>query len=746
MKTIIKRNGEPTSLDQEKIKRVILTATENIDVDLNILEKVFYSSLKDNVHSKDVMKILIDCSLKLTDVKNIKDLNWRFVASRLVLMNLYKEASISRNYSGKPYANYYDFVAKCVQKEIYHSNILKYYTEEEIKQISSIINPDYDLAFDYAGINLLDNRYLLKHKGLRYELPQEMYLTIALFLAIPEKKENRLNIAEKIYHSIAGKKISLATPILLNLRKVYGNLASCFILAVDDSLDSIMYSMGQIGQISKNAGGVGVNISRIRSEGAYIKKKKGASGGIIPWIKIMNDTVIAVNQEGARKGAATVAIDIWHADIDDFLELQTENGDQRRKAFDVFPQIVVPDLFMHRVDKNQKWTLFDPHEVRTKFGIELAELYGEEFEKQYKFLEKQELDIKKTIKAKELFKKFLKVVVEAGMPYVAFKDTINETNPNKHSGMIGNANLCVESFSNFSPSKLGDKILSEDKKSIQQQIEPNPIHTCNLVSVVLSHCKDYEEIQYNARLATRILDNTIDLTDAPVPEAQKHNTEYRILGVGAMGLADWFVKKKILYKNGSEESERVSENIAYACLEESNKLGIERGNYQYFEGSEYSKGIVFGKDKKWFEQNETNIPKEQWLDLINKCSVNMRNGSLNNVPPQCQDPNNKVQTSNGVFSLYEMLKINNIDINSIETSNQKQWIDLKNPIKVPTYEGEDVCERIWYNGLCETIDLEFEDGNTYSFTPNHKLLAKRNGEELWIRCDELIEGDDIVQV
>ncbi|MFN4151624.1 MAG: ribonucleoside-diphosphate reductase subunit alpha, partial [Candidatus Sericytochromatia bacterium] len=445
-------------------------------------------------------------------------------------------------------------------------------------------------------------------------------------------KEKRLETAKKIYHAIGSRKISLATPIVLNLRKPLGNLSSCFIGAMDDSLDSIYYTLDQLAQISKNAGGCGVNISRIRSSGSYIRGVKGASSGIMPWIKLINDTGVAVNQQGARAGAITVALDVWHYDIEEFLHCQTENGDLRKKAFDIFPQIVIPDLFMERVENDQEWHLLDPNEVKIKFGIQLAELYGDAFREKYEFLEKQELDFKKKISAKELFKSFLKIVVETGMPYVSFKDTMNATNPNKHLGMIGNANLCTESFSNFRPSEVRKKELKEDG-TILKEIKSGELHTCNLVSLNLSLTED-DEIDYLTALCVRILDNTIDISAAPVPEANKHNNEYRILGVGSMGLADWLVKRRLTYSNGINQISELYEKIGYAGVKASVELAQERGTYTNYEGSEWSKGVVFGKDEQWFEENNTYLGKEKWSNLINTLKIHgIRNGGIFAIAP-----------------------------------------------------------------------------------------------------------------
>jgi ribonucleoside-diphosphate reductase alpha chain len=284
-----------------------------------------------------------------------------------------------------------------VKENLYDSNIL-HYTSEEIKEIYSLIAPERDFKFDFAGVNLLIQRYLFKNKNeLTCELPQEMFLILSMLLATPSFSykpfsfEEKKKLIKEIYDAISSFKISLATPILMNLRRKDGNLASCFLGQVDDSLNGIMHSNNELAQISKNGGGVGLNISNIRANQSWVKGLKGKSNGIMSWVKIFNDTAVAVNQLGSRAGSVTVALDIWHLDIEEFLDCQKFTGDLRKKAYDIFPQIVIQDLFMKRVENNENWTLFDPYEIKQKFNINLVDLWGKEFDKQYQELEKSKL-------------------------------------------------------------------------------------------------------------------------------------------------------------------------------------------------------------------------------------------------------------------------------------------------------------------------------------------------------------------
>lgn len=420
---VVRRDGSTTDLNITKIRSVVQWACAEKDVNPITLEAGLTTRLKNGVTTREIQDNLIDCALSMCSPQEPE---WRYVAGRLHIWSLWKDTLVSRGFG---YDNYPQSVAFQVAAERYDKAILKY-SPEELAVAGSWINQDWDLDYDYAGAVLLTKRYLLTD-----ELPQEAYLTCALLLAQLEKPENRLAVAKQFYTAIAERKISLATPILANLRIPNGSLSSCFIVAMDDNLESIFSEITNTARISKNGGGVGVNVSRIRATGSWVMGKDKASGGIVPWIKLLNDTAIAVNQGGRRAGAVTVGVDVWHLDVPEFLEMQTENGDQRRKAYDVFPQLVIPDEFMRRVEAKAEWALVDPYEVKAQLGIELASLWGEDFERAYARIEAElgkKIKLYKKINARELFKEIMRSQVETGMPYLAFKDTINRANPNKH--------------------------------------------------------------------------------------------------------------------------------------------------------------------------------------------------------------------------------------------------------------------------------------------------------------------------
>ncbi len=599
---VVRRDGSPTVLDITKIRAVVEWACAGQNVNSITLEAGLTTRLRNGVTTRDIQDNLIDCALGMCSPDEPA---WRYVAGRLHIWNLWKDTQVSRGFG---YGNYVAAVKFQLAAKRYDRQILQYSTED-LTEAGTWINPDWDRDYDYAGAVLLTKRYLL-----RDELPQEAYLTCALLLAANEQPEVRLTVARTFYEAISQRKISLATPILANLRIPNGSLSSCFIIGMDDNLESIFAEITNAARISKNGGGVGVNVSRIRATGSWVMGKDNASGGVIPWIKLLNDTAIAVNQGGRRAGAVTVGLDIWHLDVPEFLEMQAENGDRRRKAYDVFPQLVIVDEFMRRVEAKAQWTLVDPYEVKEQLGIELAEQWGDNFAAAYKTIEAElgkKIKLYKQVDARELFKHIMRSQVETGMPYLAFKDTINRANPNKHVGYIPGVNLCCESFSNVKPGLEA--------------------HCCNLVSLNLANV-DQSEIADVAKLAVRILDNTIDITQPPFEDSKTHNDRYRTIGVGCMGLADWLAKRHLNYQSLTEIS-YLFEEVAYWCTFASMELAKERGAYAAFPGSEWSKGKLLGSKSLAEILPLTNEP-ERWQQLSQDVQTyGVRNSHITAIAP-----------------------------------------------------------------------------------------------------------------
>jgi len=614
LQSLIKRNGEKQEFSVFKVQKLLTDVCKGYPVDCKKPLLNLDDYLEDGMKTTDFFTALMMNVLSLTSVEEPE---WKNVAGRMKMLSLYKTVSLNRGMpKNQPPYDYVKFLDYAVKNGVYSGDIPAAYSKEEIKQAAGFINPEYDFVYDYAGANLLLKRYLCEYDDKIVELPQDMFLSIALLVEQNEDKKTRMAKVKDTYQKLADRKISLGTPLLMNLRRPNGNLSSCFITAMDDSRESIFYVIDQVAAISKFGGGVGVNVSRVRAKGARIKGIKNSSGGVIPWIRILNDTAVAVNQQGKRKGAVTVSLDMWHLDIEDFLELRTENGDQRMKAYDIFPQVVVPDMFMQKVENNEEWLMVDPHEVMVKYGIDLANLWGKEFEKAYNqlYLDASfgKLELYKFYPAKELLKKIMRSQVETGMPYIAFKDTLNRFNPNKHDGVIVGTNLCTESHSNVRPSKINADILKDGR--VIRSAEGGLVHVCNLVSINLANIDSDEELESICETSVRLLDNAIDLTRVPVLEGQQHNKRYRTIGVGAMGLADMLAKNNVPYILSADYVDELFEKMALYNIRASIKLAEEKGVFGAYEGSDWSKGIILGHDEKWFQENAKH--QKEWAEVF----------------------------------------------------------------------------------------------------------------------------------
>jgi ribonucleoside-diphosphate reductase alpha chain len=577
---IIKRNGSTLPFNIDKIKQVIAWACNGYNVNPLLLESKVTAIFTEGISTRAIQDNLIQSAVTLT---SIDEPHWKDVAGRLMMMNVWKEVKLSRGYR---YENSYQAIKSKIELGVYSSQ-LKVYSDADIQEAVSWIEPALDLNYDQAGMSVLANPNPNKRYLIKDELLQEAYITQSLMLASIESKEDRLKWAKQFYYWLANKKISLATPFWTNLRKPEGNISSCFIISVEDDIDSIFRGIHKVANISKSGGGVGINLSKVRSNTSWVRGKAKASNGVVPFIKVINDTAVAVDQGGSRAGAVTPSIDSWGLDILEFLEMQTEQGDNRRKCFDIFPQVVSSDEFIRRVKANQEWTLVDPYEVRVKYNVELAETWGTTFEKVYAQLEAElegngsapsieskGLTLWKKVNARDLYKQLMKSTIETGLPNESFKDTINRYNPNKHDGYIPAANLCMESYSNVKAD--------------------NYDHVCNLLSFNLANLT-LEELPTACEVAVRMLDNGIELTVPPTQHSSLHNKRYRTIGIGYMGLHDHLVLNNLNYSTGKEYCSKLAENIAYYSFKTSIKLGKERGSFNAFEGSELSKGIILGK-------------------------------------------------------------------------------------------------------------------------------------------------------
>ncbi|MGC9268338.1 ribonucleoside-diphosphate reductase subunit alpha, partial [Listeria ivanovii] len=511
---------------------------------------------------------------------------WEHFAARLYLNKLYKKASKNRFYNDDDkYGSYVGLQESLGERGIYSGNILKNYSKEELIDAGKLIDPEKDKLFTYNGLYLLATRYLATDSERNvYELPQERWLTIALYLMQNEPKEKRMNLVGEAYWALSNLYMTVATPTLANAGKVGGQLSSCFIDTVDDSLQGIYDSNTDVARVSKHGGGVGAYLGYVRSTGAAIRGVKGASGGVIPWIKQLNNTAVSVDQLGQRKGAIAVYLDVFHKDIESFLDLRLNNGDQRLRAHDVFTAVCIPDIFMEAVERRGEWYLFDPHEVKAKKGWYLQDFYDESkgegtFREKYDELVADETISKKIVKAIDIMKRVMMSQLETGNPFMFYRDEVNRMNPNKHEGMVYSSNLCTEIMQNMSPTKMIQEIISGDQIVITKQA--GDFVVCNLSSVNLGRAVVAEEgtLERLIEVEVRMLDNVIDLNELPVPQATITNQKYRSIGLGTFGWHHLLALKNIAWD--SEEAEKYAdelyEQINYLAIRASTKLAQEKG-------------------------------------------------------------------------------------------------------------------------------------------------------------------------
>lgn len=558
--------------------------------------------------------------------------HWDKIAARLRYLDFARHLAESEAKRGIT-----NFVAKLrylTAKELYGSYILENYTEQELRAASRFIVAERNHLYSYAGLDLLLSRYVIHtHHGVALESPQEMYLGIALHLAMLEEPSVRMDWVRRFYDMLSLQQVTMATPTLANARKPYHQLSSCFIDTVPDSLDGIYRSLDSFAKVSKWGGGMGLYFGKVRATGAAIRGFEGAAGGVIRWIRLVNDTAVAVDQLGVRQGACAVYLDAWHRDLPEFLQLRTNNGDDRMKAHDIFPAVCYPDLFwkLAKEDLDAPWFLMDPHEIEMVMGYALEDFWGEEWEKRYRACVAEPRIDKRVISVKEIVRLILKSVVETGTPFAFYRDTVNRLNPNPQAGMIYCSNLCTEIAQNMSAvESVRTEIKTEAGDTVVQvTTRPGDFVVCNLASLNLGRIDvtSHEELRSVVRTAVRALDNVIDLNEAPLAYARLTNGKYRSIGLGVSGYHHMLAKNAVRWE--SEEHlafvDDVFSRINYAAIEVSSDLAAEKGSYGCFAGSDWQTGDYFRK--RGYES-------EAWQELAAKVRAQgMRNAYLLAVAP-----------------------------------------------------------------------------------------------------------------
>ena len=660
MITILKRNGRRETLDISKIQKYTSAAVKGLSgVSQSELEVDAQLHFQDGITSKAIQETLIKTAVDKIDIDAP---NWTFVASRLFLFDLYHQVN---GFTG------YTSLEKYFERGEKEGRILLGLREMyDLEKLDKHIVPERDKLFTYLGIKTLYDRYLIKDgKTDPIELPQHMFMGIAMFLA--QNEVNREEWAIKFYDMISQFEVMLATPTLSNARTPRHQLSSCYIGSTPDNIEGIFDAYKEMALLSKFGGGIGWDWTQVRSIGSFIDGHKNAAGGTVPFLKITNDVAIAVDQLGTRKGAIAVYLEPWHIDINDFLDLKKNSGEERRRAHDLFPSLWISDLFMQRVQDDAMWSLFDPYQVR-----DLTNIHGKEFEKRYIEYENDENILKETIKAKDLWRKILTSYFESGSPFLCFKDNANRANPNDHTGIIRSSNLCTEIFQNTSPNhyliklkfengefltyeedelvkvdsgieKPANKVTALDSIGGQKIfiVEKEKIDgataVCNLASVNLSRINTKEDIERVVPIAMRALDNVIDLNFYPLEKVKRTNLKTRSVGLGVMGEAQMLAESGLAW--GSQEHfdkiDEVMESVSYNAIKASSELAVEKGSYPEFEGSKWSRGILpmdhaNAEVRNLVDRGGLFASTYEWDELRATIKKNgMRNGYLMAVAP-----------------------------------------------------------------------------------------------------------------
>lgn len=590
---------------------------------LGILEDKFLTFQKPELSIEENLQLLIKAAVELTTQEAPK---WEMIAARLLLFTFERE--LRKAEESCQITTLYEKIVYLTGRGLYGQYILENYTKEEIDEFETFLAPERNDLFTYSGLELLLNRYVIHtRQGVALESPQEMFLGIAMHLAMKEQKDRALWV-KRFYDMLSKLQVTMATPTLSNARKPYHQLSSCFIDIVPDSLNGIYRSIDNFAKVSKFGGGMGMYFGKVRASGSAIRGFEGAAGGVIRWIRLANDTAVAVDQLGVRQGAVAVYLDVWHRDLPEFLNLRTNNGDDRMKAHDVFPAVCYPDYFWEQARDNIEgdWYLMCPHEILTVKGYALEDCYGEAWKEKYLDCVQDDQIKKRVVPIKDIIRLIIKSAVETGTPFTFNRDTVNRANPNRHRGMIYCSNLCTEIAQNMSPVEaVEQRIETVDGETVVVTVtKPGDFVVCNLASLSLGkiNVSDRSELTFLVRCAVRALDNVIDLNFFPVPYAKINNLRYRPVGLGVSGYHHMLAKNGISWE--SEEhlaiADRVFEWINYAAIEASCDYAEEKGCYEYFPGSGWQTG-------SYFEMR--GYCSDEWRRLREKAAaVGLRNGWL----------------------------------------------------------------------------------------------------------------------
>ncbi len=577
--TVTRSDGSQVEFDENRIERLVNEACNDIpQMDPSALIEETRRSLFDGVAESDVSKALIMSARTFIE----REPEYTYVAARLLLDTLRHEAltfvtkheqHATQEEMSEQYPQYFEvYIKTAIELELMDPRLGSF----DLRQLGQALKPERDFSFTYLGLQTLYDRYFLQHQDTRMELPQAFFMRVAMGLAINEINPEEWAI--KFYTLLSSFDFMSSTPTLFNSGTLRPQLSSCYLTSVPDDLDGIFSAMKDNALLSKFAGGLGNDWTPVRGMGAHIKGTNGKSQGVVPFLKVANDTAVAVNQGGKRKGAMCAYLESWHVDSEEFFELRKNTGDDRRRTHDMNTANWIPDLFMKRVCEDEPWTLFSPDEVP-----DLHDLVGQEFERIYIDYEAKasrgEIKNAKTIRAVDHWRKMLGMLYETGHPWVTFKDPCNLRSPQQHVGTVHSSNLCTEITLNTSP---GHEIAVCNLGSI------------NLVQHVTENGIDMDKLNHTVEIAMRMLDNVIDYNYYSVSTARASNLHHRPVGMGIMGFQDSLYKMNTPYSSNEaiEFADRSMEAVSYFAIQASSRLAEERGTYASFKGSLWSQGIL----------------------------------------------------------------------------------------------------------------------------------------------------------
>ncbi|QSA97583.1 ribonucleoside-diphosphate reductase subunit alpha [Methylococcus sp. EFPC2] len=694
-------DGSRKPLNEARLRKIVDEACAGLaNVDAGWILEETRRNLFDGVQEKDVASALVMTARTRIE----QEPNYSQVSARLLLDSLRAEAlsflagvpqEASQADMGQRYGEYFaDYIKRGAELELLSPELTRY----DLARLGAALKPERDLQFNYLGLQTLYDRYFIHSDGQRFELPQAFFMRVAMGLAIAEV--DRETLAIEFYNLLSSFDFMSSTPTLFNAGTLRPQLSSCYLTTVPDDLDGIYGAIKDNALLSKFAGGLGNDWTRVRGMGAHIKGTNGKSQGVVPFLKVANDTAVAVNQGGKRKGAVCAYLETWHIDIEEFLDLRKNTGDDRRRTHDMNTANWVPDLFMKRVAEEGEWTLFSPNDVP-----DLHDLTGQAFEKAYLAYEDKvargELKLYKRLPALSLWRKMLSMLFETGHPWIAFKDPCNLRSPQQHVGVVHSSNLCTEITLNTNDGEIA--VCNLGSVNLAAHIVPSPSQGEGQ-GEGLKMVLDSAKLERTINTAMRMLDNVIDINYYSVPQARRSNLRHRPVGLGIMGFQDALYKMRVPYasEKAIQFADESMEAVSYYAIQASTNLAEERGRYSTFEGSLWSQGILpydsialAEEGRGGYLQIDRSLTLD-WDGLRERVkTVGMRNSNTMAIAPTATI-SNIVGVSQSIEPTYQNLFVK---------SNLSGEFTVVNPYLVDDLKARDLWDSVMIN------DLKYYDGS-----------------------------------